>query len=497
MESRRKILTRYRSGESIRSISRELTLSRNTVRAIVRIKGSPPVGYERKSQPLKALGAYKDRLEILLRDTQRSRPQRTIKQLFLELQSYGYEGSYSAVGRYASSWKRRVGLSTSDAYVPLYFEPGSAYQFDWSHEKVLLNGEAIPLKVAHFILCYSRKRFVIAYYNETQEMVLDAHVKAFAYFGGVPLKGIYDNMKTAVLKILKGGEREWTPVFEKLCCHYRVDPVACSPARGNEKGRVERQVSTDRQQFFTPLLQAESLSELNDILLSRVSAYNNTHKHPDYKDQTIEEVFEQERSFLIAPPFPFDGYKQSEAKVSKTCLVRYDGSAYSVDYRAASDIVQVKAYADRIKFIYQGQEVGDPPRSFTKGGTYYNWLHYIPLLKRKPGALRNGAPFYAMDLPEGLTQVRERLKKFSSSCGDRDFAYILSYITSYSLEAVEQACQDALKGHVISKDIILNSLTRQGDGIAVHEEEISARMPSLAHPPQVDLTAYDRLMGGN
>ena len=104
-------------------------------------------------------------------------------------------------------------------------------------------------------------------------MVFDAHVRAFIFFGGTPTKGIYDNMKTAVSKVLKGSNREWNPRFEKLCAHYLVEPLACSPAKGNEKGRVERQVQIDRQQFFTPIPKASTLQELNDILMSRVIAY--------------------------------------------------------------------------------------------------------------------------------------------------------------------------------------------------------------------------------
>lgn len=155
-----------------------------------------------------------------------------------------------------------------------------------------LAGEIINVKVAHFVLCYSRKRFIYIYPTEAQEMVFDAHVRAFTFFCGSPTKGIYDNMKTAVSKVLKGSNnREWNPKFEKLCVHYLIEPIACcSPARGNEKGRVERQVQIDREQFFTPMPKALTLQELNDILTSRLVTYNSSHKHPEYKDKTIDEA---------------------------------------------------------------------------------------------------------------------------------------------------------------------------------------------------------------
>ncbi len=326
MESKRKIMVRYRRGEGIRAISRALNISRNTARSIIRSQGNIKSEYTRTTQPSPKLGAYKEKLEKLLRDNKHSKPKKTGKALYEELKGYGYEGSYSAVSRYITGWKERSSEFNVNACVPLIFAPGEAYQFDWSTEQVILSEEIISVKVAHFVLCYSRKKFIHIYPNETQEMVFNSHIRAFIFFGGTPIKGIYDNMKTAVSKVLKGSDREWNSSFEKLCAHYLIEPVACSPARGNEKGRVERQVQIDREQFFTPMPKASTLQELNDILVSRVNVYNNTHKHPEYKDKTIDEVYEEERSFLVSAPTIFDGCKEVEVKVSITCLARYDNN---------------------------------------------------------------------------------------------------------------------------------------------------------------------------
>jgi len=493
METKRKILSRYRRGEKIRFISRAMNLSRNTVRSVIRCEGAPRISYERKAQPYPALGNYVETLEKLLRDNARARPKRTAKQIFELLQVSGYEGSYSSVGRYIASWNKRASSGRGVACIPLYFAPGEAYQFDWSSEKVLLNGEIVSVKVAHFILCYSRKRFVYVYMNETQEMVFDAHVTAFAFFGGSPMRGIYDNMKTAVQKVLKGSTREWNSAFERLCAHYRIEPTACTPGRGNEKGRVERQVKIDRQQFFTPMPSGTSLQELNDALSSRVIVYNQTHKHPEFKDKTIDEAFEEERSCLVSAPVLFDGYKQADVKVSITCLVRYDRNSYSVHCSCAGQIVQVKAYADHLIFIYEGREVGYHARRFTRGQTYYDWRHYLPLLERKPGALRNGAPFTDISLPSELKIVREQLESYPT--GTRDFAHILSYIALESLESVVAACAQAIKAGTISKDVILNILLRKQEEANVEQGE-EADYPPLHLAPQVNLTLYDHLLSG-
>jgi len=407
MESKRKILARHRRGEGIRAISRELNISRNTIRSIIRSQASNIIksDYVRTIQPIPKLGRYIEKLEKMLRDNKHTKPKKTGQALFDELKCYGYEGSYSAVSRYINIWKERTAEVNINACVPLIFTPGEAYQFDWSTEQVILDGEIVSVKVAHFVLCYSRKKFIYIYLNETQEMVFNAHIRAFIFFGGTPTKGIYDNMKTAVNKVLKGSDREWNPGFEKLCAHYLIEPVACTPAQGNEKGRVERQVQIDREQFFTPMPKASTLQELNDIVTSSLITYSSTHKHPEHKDKTIDEVYEQERSFLVSAPVLFDGCRQVDIKVSTTCLARYDNNSYSVHCSCAGRIVQCKAYADEVVFIYNGREVGRHNRKFTKGGTFYDWRHYLPILAHKPGALRNGAPFMNMELPEELEEV--------------------------------------------------------------------------------------------
>lgn len=493
MESKRKVLTRHRRGDKIRAISREMNISRNTVRQIIRNQGTLNDVYERKVQPHKALGDYMERLERLLRDNVNARPKRTRKQIFESLQTCGYKGSYSAVRSYITKWEARASSVRQTACVPLCFEPGEAYQFDWSSEKVILNDEIVSVKVAHFILCYSRKRFVCIYPNETQEMVFDAHVRAFAYFGGTPLRGIYDNMKTAVQKVLKGPLRDWNSAFERLCAHYRIEPTACTPARGNEKGRVERQVKTDRQQFFTPLPKGSSLTELNDILMSRVNAYNCAHKHPEFKNKTVDEVFAEESPYLLSAPALFEGYKRVDVKASITCLARYDRNSYSVHCSCAGQIVQVKAYADQLVFTYEGREVGRHRRRFTRGQTYYDYYHYLPILEYKPGALRNGAPFKEIVLPPELIAVQKQLE--SRPYGARDFAHILSYIAHMSLEVVVSACAEALKAHTVSKDVIVNILSRQDKHKDIEEEEAFV-YPPLHSLPAANLGAYDGLLSG-
>jgi transposase len=249
-------------GQPIKAICRELGVSRKVVRKVIR-SDATEFRYERETQPLPKMGPWSAELDRLLaaNESKVARERLTLIRLFEELRGLGYAGGYDAVRRYARRWSRERGASTASAYVPLSFAPGEAYQFDWSHEVVLLSGVMVIVKAAHVRLCHSRMLFVRAYPRETQEMVFDAHDRAFALFKGTCRRGIYDNMKTAVETIFVGKGRLYNRRFLQMCSHYLVDPVACTPASGWEKGQVENQVGLVRERFFTPRLRFKTLDE--------------------------------------------------------------------------------------------------------------------------------------------------------------------------------------------------------------------------------------------
>ncbi len=312
-------------GKSIKEIARGLKISRNTVRKVLR-SGETSFSYEREIQPRPKLGRWKAELDRMLtaNTSNPARERLTLIRLFEELRALGYEGGYDAVRRYARSWSREHGSQMADAYVPLTFAPGEAYQFDWSHEIVVMNGVTTIVKVAHVRLCHSRMMFVRAYPRETQEMVFDAHERAFAFFKGACTRGIYDNMKTAVETIFVGKDRQYNRRLLQMCAHHLVEPVACTPASGWEKGQVENQVGLVRERFFTPRLKFKTYDELNAWLTDKVIAYAKAHPHPERPEHTIWEMFEEERPKLVAYRGRFDGFHALPASVSKTCLVRFD-----------------------------------------------------------------------------------------------------------------------------------------------------------------------------
>ena len=231
----------FSQGKSIKQICRDLHVSRKVVRKVVR-SNATEFRYERSRQPLPRIGPWRERLDALLDENDRksARERLTLIRLFEEIQGLGYEGSYAAVRRYAIAWRQERSSATAAAFVPLSFAAGEAYQFDWSHEIVVMNGVTITVKVAHMRLCHSRMFFVRAYPRETQEMVFDAHERAFAFFKGACARGIYDNMKTAVDAIFIGKERQYNRRFLQMCAHHLVDPVACT-CRATNKMRTARQ----------------------------------------------------------------------------------------------------------------------------------------------------------------------------------------------------------------------------------------------------------------
>jgi transposase len=478
-------------GKSIREIARDLKLSRNTVRRVLR-SGETSSSYEREHQPRPRLGRWKADLDRLLTANAGTpaRERLTLIRLFEELRALGYEGGYDAVRRYARSWSREHASQTAAAFVPLSFAPGEAYQFDWSHEIVVMSGVTVTVKIAHMRLCHSRMMFVRAYPRETQEMVFDAHERAFAFFRGACTRGIHDNMKTAVDAIFVGKDRQYNRRFLQMCSHHLVDPVACTPASGWEKGQVENQVGVVRERFLTPRLRVKTYDELNAWLTDKCVAYAKAHLHPERPAQTVWEVFEEERPNLVPYRGRFDGFHALPASVSKTCLVRFDNNKYSVNASAVGRPVEIHAYADRIVIRQDGRAVAEHARHHGRGETIYDPWHYVPVLARKPGALRNGAPFKDWVLPAALERVRRKLA--GSDDGDRQMVAILATVLTDGLPAVEAACAQAMIEGVHSSDVIINILARQRDpGPAA--SILTPDALRLRYVPLADCARYDQL----
>ncbi len=323
-------------GKSIKEIARDLRVSRNTVRKILR-SGETSFSYEREVQPRRRLGRWEAGLDRILTEnaSKTLRERLTLIRIYEDLRDLGYSGGYDAVRRYARTWSREHESQAAAAFVPVSFAPGEAYQFDWSHEIIVMNGATVTVKVAHMRLCHSRMMFFRAYPRETQEMVFDAHERAFAFFKGACTRGIYDNMKTAVDAIFVGKERRYNRRFLQMCSHHLVDPVACTPASGWEKGQVENQVGLVRERFFTPRLRVKTYDDLNAWLTDRCVVYAKAHPHPERPEQPVWDVFEEERPNLVPYRGRFDGFHTRR----QFCLLRHSPRAQPLRTRRPHDDV--------------------------------------------------------------------------------------------------------------------------------------------------------------
>jgi len=494
VETIRKIrLAVHREGKSIRQTAKDLHLSRNTVRKVIR-SDQTAFEYKRQVQPHPRLGDHIDLLKERLSTDQHlpKKQRRTAQILYEELQLEGYSGGYDAVRRYVKRWLQDNKRSGTQVFIPLVFEPGEAFQFDWSHELVQMGGMPVKVKVAHIRLCHSRLFLTVAYPRETQEMVFDAHIQAFDYFGGVCGRGIYDNLKTVVNKILAGKERNFNSRFAQLCSHYLFEPVACTPAAGWEKGQVENQVGVVRRRFFTPRLKVKDFTQLNSYLLERCLMWAKAQRHPTQAEQTVWDVYEAERPYLLNLPPRFDGYAERPARVSPSSLVTFDRNRYSVNCREVGRVVQLRVYADRIVTVSNNEVIGDHPRQFGRNKTIFDPWHYLPVLDRKPGALRNGAPFKDWDLPVSIRRVQNHLKRLYADW-DHQFVGILKTVPLCGLEAVDGACRQALKMPVVSKEVVLNILHRSQDKEPATVVDLPERL-MLKNEPVADCHRYEMLM---
>ena len=345
--------------------------------------------------------------------------------------------------------------------------------------------------MAHFRLAYSRMFLVIAYMRESQEMLFDAHRRWFEFIGGMTLRALIDNMKTAITTILRGKERDFNRRYEEMSSHYLFEAVACTPAAGWEKGQVENQVGTARRRLFVPRRHTNDLAGLNEALAGECVSY--AKRHPHALSRSHAPCGRCSRRSARACRRCRRGRSMAigcdSLRVSPTSLIRFDRNRYSVEARAAGRVVELRSYADRVRVYFEDECVADHRRLFGRDQTVFDPWHYLPVLQRKPGALRNGAPFKDWALPVAIERTLERLKSYND--WDRQSVDILSMVPLYGLESVAQACDQALLSGSVSRDRVLNLLSR------ANEEEVpeSIETPShleLREPPLADCARYDR-----
>lgn len=448
--------------------------------------------YERQVSRPSPLDAYKGQLDLWLKaDSHRGkRDRRTIKALFEAVRALGYRGSRGPVYEYCKHWREAQDNAPRRAgFVPLSFGMGEAFQFDWSCEYLFVGGLRRRLEVAHLKLAASRAFVMVAYYSQAHEMLFDAHARSFTLLGGVPRRGIYDNMKTAVDKVGSGKERSVNARFEAMAGHYLFEAEFCNRAAGWEKGIVEKNVQDRRRGIFREAMEQrwESLESLNLWLADACRNAWTEMAHPEWPELTIEDVWQEEQGHLMPMPRTFDGYVEQPVRVSATALIHYLRNRYSVPCEWVNQVVSLRAYPDRLLVVGpEGLNV-TLTRSFERDQTVYDWTHYISLVERKPGALRNGAPFKTM--PEPLRELQRQLLIHPG--GDRVMAQVLSAIPLHGLEAVQVSVELALQSGRVSAEHVLNLLSRLKE--AQRPMTVLSTGLTQTEPAVANVERYDQL----
>jgi hypothetical protein len=306
-------------------------------------------------------------------------------------------------------------------------------------------------------LPHSDDCFVVAFPAETTEAFLEGHVQAFAYFGGVPTRILYDNTKIVVAKILGGEERQRTRSFSELQSYYLFADKFGRPAKGNDKGKVEGLVGYARRNFMVPIPRANSWEELNAHLEEQCR--KRRERRLRGHTETIGERFERDRAAMLPlPAAPYEACEKISARVSSLSLVRYRGSDYSVPTEYGHRQVWVKGYVHEVVIACASEVIARHQRSYERETVVFDPLHYLALLEQKTRALDQAAPLAGWQLPECFAQLRRLLEARLRKHGSREYVQVLRLLETFDLVEVAQAIQDALRLGTISFDAVRHLL---------------------------------------
>ena len=442
---------RHIEGKSVRAISRETGIHRDTIKRILS-EGGPPEYTRKQLVERPVLGPFLPVIDQMLKEDRQAPPKQrhTAKRVFDRLKrEHGYPGGYTQVREYVAQTRVRE----KEAFIPLEFGPGEA-QVDWGEAVAFdLTGEppdgaCVESRKVHLFvmtLPFSGARFVAAFPRQTQEFFLEGHRLAFRFFGGCPRRIVYDNLKSAVTKVLRGRRRELNKTFQQFCERHLFEPAFCNVARGNEKGHVENGVKWARNNLFVPPPRFSDWDDLNASLAQ--SCRTEWERVVDGHDRDIAARLEEERHHFL--PLPGET-TASEAfkprRVNSLCLVRFDTNDYSAPCRYAHHEVLVRPSVGKVAVFHDDRRIALHKRSYGRYKAIYDPCHYLALIERKPRALDYGAPVKRLELDESFAVLRRRLEAGQlHSRGTREYIQVLRLLEDHSPADVTRAVQQALE----------------------------------------------------
>jgi len=480
-------------GQNISELARLTGHSRNTVKKAIR---GEPWGYkERKHQPFPALGGHMGTIDNWLK-TDRDKPKKqrhTAHRIYSRLaDECGYKGCESTVRRYVRLAKMAFGLQTPCAFIPCNPEAGQEAEVDWGTATAIIAGEELRLKFFCMRSKYSGKHFVRFYPCERQQAFLDAHIHAFSFYGGVFPVLIYDNLTTAVQKVLRGRNRIEQEGFRKFKAYYSFETRFCNPDSGHEKGGVEGLVGYARRNYMVPIPEAGSLEQLNERVLQQCVSYG---EHtPAGRDRSVNALYEEEKKHLVAlPEIVFNNIQISVGRADKYATVIVDKNRYSVATCYAGFKVKVLLYADRIEIFAGAKKLTTHDRLYGNNKWRLKPEHYLELIQQRPMAFNSARPIqqWRQSWPQSLHLLLERFcRSQGETNGIKDFINVLILYRDHGAGEIEAAVELAIANSISTSDGVYHILTYTGD-IAAPVAPL-ASWPTLPPP---DLAVYGQLGG--
>lgn len=489
----------YVEGKSRRQIAKELGHGYWTIRRALEKAGAP--GYQlKKPKPAPKLDKYKPRIEeLLVEEATLPRKQRyTTRNIFEVVSAAGYEGSESNLRRYVGRRRRELKEKRPTVFIPLTFQPGQDAQVDWGEAVVVMGGERRKVQLFVMRLCYSRRTFAMALPTQRQEAFFTAHAEAFRFFGGVPHTLTYDNLKTAVQKVLQGRNRKEQERFVHLRSHYLFDSRFCTPAQGHEKGGVEHGVKYVRQNFLTPLVKVADFADLNQRLRTHCLAEDT--RQVDRQKQSIGVMFAAEQPyFRPLPQHDFAGYITREVVLNRYCQVVFETNRYSVPAQQAQKQLTLRAYPFHIEVWHGQEQLASHVRCYERKQDILDPLHYLPLLAQRPGAFEHAAPLqqWRSEWPTLYETLLQQLRaQQSSQNAVREFIAVLQLHQTHPAAQVAAAIEAAVTGniaHLAGVTFCLNKLCDQTPQMSAIDVSAQPQLASVGTPP-VPATEYNQLL---
>ncbi len=488
----------YLEHKSVRWIARKLGHSRKTVRKAL-ADASPPV-YQRKEPRLSPkMSPFAPRVEQWLAEDLNNpvKQHLTARRIYDLLRDEpGFDAAESTVRRFVRL--RRLELLPPEVFIPLAYEPGMDAQCDFGEAMFLLEDEPVKAQLFCLRLCYSKRPFVMAFPNQRQEAFFEGHATAFRFFQGVPHHIWYDNLKTAVLRVLTGRNREEQSAFVGLRSHYLFESRFCTPGEAHEKGLIENVVGYARRNFLVPLPKVSSWEELNQHLLACCQAEDRRRLRG--QKATIGELWARERDHLLPlPDRPYPCCTVYPVRANRLGLVTFETNRYSVPPEHAHGELLLKAYTWRVEIATKDKPVASHARCYDREQDILDPLHYLPVLMAKPGAFEHAKALqdWRATWPAAYDEYRRALVgRLGASQGTREFIRILQLHGSHPAALMRQAVEQALQYGAYSFDAVYNVVLQLARPTPdVSPLDLSAQ-PALAAVAAAapDLSHFDQLL---